>query len=63
MNKGGFSWKRLLGVSSAKARISRSIGIPITKSGRQRKVGRALSRCIMFFIMMTSIVAGVDNSV
>jgi hypothetical protein len=39
MNKGGFSWKRALGITRAKQKISRSIGIPLTKSGRQRKVG------------------------
>ena len=42
MNKGGFSWRRLLGVSAAKSRISRTIGIPLTRSGRQRKIGRML---------------------
>lgn len=41
MNKGGFSWKRLLGVSAAKSRLSRQIGIPLTRSGRQRKLGAA----------------------
>jgi hypothetical protein len=40
MNKGGFSWKRAVGVTRAKQRISRKTGIPLTKSGRQRKVGR-----------------------
>ena len=35
-----FSWKRAIGVSSAKGRISRKIGIPLTRSGRQRKFGR-----------------------
>lgn len=40
MNKGGFSWKRLSGYSAAKSRVSRSIGVPLTKSGRQRKIGR-----------------------
>lgn len=39
MNKGGFSLKRFLGISSAKSRISRKIGIPLTKGGRQRKAG------------------------
>jgi len=39
MNYGGFSWKRLLGSSAAKARLSRQIGIPLTRSGRQRKFG------------------------
>ena len=36
-----FSWKRASGISGAKNRISRKIGIPLTKSGRQRKIGRA----------------------
>lgn len=39
MNRGGFSWKRFTGVTRAKTRLSRSIGIPLTKSGRQRKIG------------------------
>ena len=43
MNKGGFSWKRALGVTRAKTRLSRKTGIPWTKSGRQRKVGRAVT--------------------
>jgi hypothetical protein len=43
MNKGGFSWKRLSGISSAKAKLSRQIGIPLTKSGRQRKIGKAVT--------------------
>ena len=42
MNKGGFSWKRAVGVTRAKQRISRKTGIPLTRSGRQRKVGRAV---------------------
>lgn len=37
-----FSWKRALGISSAKARLSRKLGVPLTRSGRQRKVGRML---------------------
>lgn len=36
-----FSWKRAVGISGAKRRISRKIGIPLTRSGRQRKVGRS----------------------
>lgn len=37
-----FSWKRALGISSMKSKISRKTGIPLTKSGRQRKVARML---------------------
>lgn len=44
MNKGGFSWKRLSGISGAKANLSRKIGIPLTKSGRDQKIGRAVSK-------------------
>lgn len=37
-----FSWKRALGVTSAKRSIARATGIPTTRSGRQRKIGRML---------------------
>ena len=41
-----FSWKRAVGLSSAKAKLSRELGVPLTRSGRQRKVGRATGCCI-----------------
>ncbi len=43
-SKFGFSWsyKRALGISGLKSRISRKTGIPLTTSGRQRKIGRIL---------------------
>ena len=34
-----FSWKRATGISSAKQKISRGIGIPLTKGGLERKIG------------------------
>jgi hypothetical protein len=43
MNRGGFSWSRLLGISAAKSSISRAIGVPLTRSGRQRKIGRMVT--------------------
>ena len=39
MNRGGFSWKRALGITNAKRRVSRATGIPWTRSGRERKLG------------------------
>ena len=42
MNKGGFSWKRAVGITKIKNKISRATGIPLTKSGRQRKIGKAV---------------------
>ncbi len=47
MNKGGFSWNRFLGISAYKARISRAIGVPLTRSGRQRKLGAFVERLIL----------------
>lgn len=43
MNKFGFSWKRAVGITKAKQKISRSTGIPLSKSGRQRKIGKAVT--------------------
>lgn len=42
-NKGGFSWKRITGVTAAKQRISRATGVPMTKNGRQRKLGAMMT--------------------
>lgn len=50
--KGGFSWswKRALGLSGAKGKLSRQLGIPLTEQGRQRKVGSCLGCCILFIV-------------
>jgi hypothetical protein len=45
-----FSWKRALGVSSAKQRFARETGIPTTKSGMERKVGRSLINLLFGFL-------------
>jgi hypothetical protein len=57
MGFGGFSWKRAVGLSAAKARLSRRIGIPFTKSGRQRKIGRIVSGggCLVALAFMVAI--------
>jgi hypothetical protein len=41
-----FSWKRASGLSSAKSKLSRDLGVPLTKAGRQRKVGKAMGCCV-----------------
>lgn len=54
-----FSWKRALGISGAKHRISRGIGIPLTRSGRQRKIGRAVtSGCSLYVALSLFLLAG-----
>jgi len=52
MNIGGFSWKRLLGITAFKSRISRKVGIPFTKTGRERKVGAALGPVVPIAILI-----------
>jgi len=34
-----FSWKRALGITSAKQSFSRKIGIPMSKASAERKIG------------------------
>lgn len=46
MNLGGFSWRRLIGITAAKQRIARATGIPWTRSGRERKVGAFVIRAL-----------------
>jgi hypothetical protein len=57
MGFGGFSWKRAVGLSAAKARLSRRIGMPLTKSGRQRKLGKMVSGggCLVVLLFAASI--------
>ena len=35
-----FSWKRALGITSAKRKIAKATGIPTTRSGRRSKAGK-----------------------
>lgn len=37
-----FSWKRALGVIQAKQQFARQTGIPTSKSGLERKIGKAI---------------------
>lgn len=52
-----FSLKRALGVSAAKGKLARQLGIPLTRQGRQRKVGNAMGCCAPF-VAMVLIAAG-----
>ena len=37
-----FSWKRALGITSAKRKIAKASGIPTSKTGRRNKLGKLL---------------------
>ena len=41
-----FSWKRLLGISGLKSSIASKTGVPTTKGGVERKIGRSLIRIL-----------------
>ena len=43
-----FSLKRLIGISGAKWRVAQATGIPTTKSGLQRKIGRLIMKLFGF---------------
>jgi hypothetical protein len=46
MNRGGFSWRRFFGLTAFKMRVSRQIGIPLTRSGRRQKLGSLILRLL-----------------
>jgi hypothetical protein len=50
-----WSWKRAIGLSALKGKISRKIGIPLTRLGRQQKVGRAAGCCVLFFFLVAGV--------
>ena len=41
-----FSWRRAIGLSSLESKVSREIGIPLTRSGRERKLGRIFAHLL-----------------
>jgi hypothetical protein len=46
-----FSWKRATGVSAAKGKLSRRLGVPLTRQGRQRRFGRAAGCCVPLLVV------------
>ena len=41
-----FSWKRAIGVTQAKQQTSRKTGIPMTKAGLERKIGKTIIKTL-----------------
>ena len=35
-----FSWSRLLGIAGLKNKVARATGVPTTRGGMERKIGR-----------------------
>lgn len=64
MGKHGFSfsWKRATGLSAMKSKISRATGVPLTKSGRQRKLGKAAGCLLPLFCLVCLIACAITVS-
>lgn len=41
-----FSWKRALGITQARQNLARHTGIPTSKAGLERKVGKSILQMI-----------------
>lgn len=42
-----FSWKRVLGITQTKQKVARESGIPTTKTGLERKIGKLILKSIL----------------
>lgn len=56
-----FSWKRALGISGMRAKIARRTGIPTTRSGMERKIGRAVTGggCLLPILLPALLLAAI----
>ncbi len=52
-----FSSKRATGISGMKGKVSSKVGIPLTRSGLQRKVGRSVGCCIPIAFILSCTLA------
>jgi hypothetical protein len=41
-----FSWKRAIGLSQAKQKLARETGIPMSKTGLERKIGSTILKML-----------------
>jgi hypothetical protein len=46
-----FSWKRAVGLSAAQGKLSRRLGMPLSRAGRQRKAGKAVGCSVVLFLV------------
>jgi hypothetical protein len=55
-----FSWKRALGITAARQRFARRTGIPTTRGGLERKIGRKLlgRSCLPLILAFIFLLAG-----
>lgn len=57
-----FSWKRALGITAAKQKFARATGIPTSKAGLERKIGKSVLGSFSTAVVTTAVVAGLSRS-
>ncbi|MBI3438373.1 MAG: hypothetical protein HY054_06945 [Proteobacteria bacterium] len=55
-----FSWRRAIGLSALEGKISRSTGIPLTRSGRERKMGRIFEHLLGYLFVGLLLLIGYE---
>lgn len=52
-----FSPRRALGLTGARLRLSRRLGVPTTRYGMQRRIGAATGCLIPLLLLLTAVIA------
>jgi hypothetical protein len=55
-----FSWRRAIGLSSLEEKISRKTGIPFSRSGRERKMGRIFEHLLRWMFLALLVFIGYE---
>jgi hypothetical protein len=53
-----WSWSRATGVAAAKGKASRALGVPLSRQGRQRKLGKTAGCAIPVALIVAAGAAG-----
>ncbi|MES1202144.1 MAG: hypothetical protein ABUS57_11935 [Pseudomonadota bacterium] len=55
-----FSWRRAVGLTRLESDVSRKTGIPFTRGGRQRKIGRLVTHMFNTLIVLALVGVAVE---
>lgn len=55
-----FSWRRAIGLSALEGKISRATGIPLTRSGREKKLGHIFIHLIGWMLLALLLFIGYE---
>ena len=55
-----FSWRRAIGLSALEGKISRTTGIPLSRTGRERKMGRIFEHLLGYLFVGLLLLVGYE---